>query len=46
MEEHPTADIEGLLDVVYGLELPDGLRGAARLSLGALVDYVRDGGTS
>lgn len=46
MEEHPAADIEGLLDAVYGLELPDGLRSAARLSLGALVDFIRDGGTS
>ncbi len=45
MEEHPMADIEGLLDAVYGSQLPEGLRGAARLSLGALVDFVRDGGT-
>lgn len=40
---HPDADIEGLLDAVYGTELPDALRGAARMSLSALVEYVRDG---
>jgi len=46
MSEHPDADIEGLLDAVYGLELPDALRGAARHSLSALVEYVHDGGIS
>ena len=45
MEEHPSADIEGLLDAVYGPELPQALRGAARLSLSALVEFVRDGDT-
>jgi len=46
MASHPDADIEGLLDAVYGRELPKGLRGAARMSLSALVEYVRDGDTS
>ena len=43
VREHPGADIEELLDAVYGTELPDALRGAARMSLAALVEYVRDG---
>ena len=43
MVAHPTADIEGLLGAVYGPGLPDALRGAARRSLGALVEFVRDG---
>ncbi len=40
MRAHPDSDVEALLDVVYGGSLPDGVRGAARLSLEALVDYV------
>ena len=40
MRAHPDASVEALLDVVYGDTLPDGVRGAARLSLEALVDYV------
>jgi len=38
---HPDADLEKLLDIVYGATLPSGVRGAARMSLGALVEYVR-----
>jgi glyoxylase-like metal-dependent hydrolase (beta-lactamase superfamily II) len=37
----PDADVERLLDVVYGASLTDSVRGAARLSLSALVDYVK-----
>jgi len=40
MSAYPDADVEALLDIVYGGTLPDGVRGAARLSLEALVDYV------
>ncbi len=46
ISDYPEADIEGLLDAVYGQELPDALRGAARHSLSALVEYVHDGDTS
>ena len=45
ISDYPEADIEGLLDAVYGQELPDALRGAARHSLSALVEYVHDGDT-
>ena len=41
MAEHPDADIEALLDAVYGDTLPRGVRKAARRSLSALVEYVR-----
>jgi len=37
----PDADVERLLDIVYGDTLPASVRGAASLSLSALVDYVR-----
>lgn len=40
MTRAPHADIEQLLDVVYRDELPAAVRGAARLSLSALIDYV------
>lgn len=46
MTRHPEADLEELLDAVYGPELPESVRGAARQSLAALVEYVRDGGTA
>lgn len=37
----PGADLDTLLDLVYGDALPAGLRGAAGRSLSALVDFVR-----
>ena len=37
----PGADLDALLDAVYGDRIPPDLKGAARRSLGALVDYVR-----
>ena len=37
----PGAEIDALLDHVYGDTIPSGLRPAAARSLGALVDYVR-----
>jgi hypothetical protein len=37
----PGADLDTLLDLVYGDALPPGLRGAAGRSLSALVDFVR-----
>lgn len=37
----PEADIDHLLDAVYGPRLPDHMRGAAARSIGALADYVR-----
>jgi glyoxylase-like metal-dependent hydrolase (beta-lactamase superfamily II) len=40
MTQAPDAGIEQLLDIVYGDELPSAVRGAARMSLSALVDYV------
>ena len=40
MTRAPHADIEQLLDIVYRDELPTAVRGAARLSLSALMDYV------
>jgi glyoxylase-like metal-dependent hydrolase (beta-lactamase superfamily II) len=43
MSAHPDAEIEELLDLVYGGTVPTALRGAARMSLGALVEYVREG---
>ena len=42
MSDHPESDIEGWVDLVYGAQLPDTLRGAAYRSLSALADYVRD----
>lgn len=42
----PGADVEALLDHVYGDTIPPGLRAAAARSLGALVDYVRGVGPS
>lgn len=40
MREHPGADSDTLLDAVYGTTIPPDLRGAARLSLEALIDFV------
>lgn len=40
LREHPGADLDRLLAVVYGRELPPGVRGAARRSLEALVEFV------
>ena len=40
---HPEADLEDLLDLVYGDTVPPAMRGAARMSLSALVEYVRGG---
>lgn len=37
----PGADLDELLDLVYGDRLPAEMRGAAARSLGALVEYVR-----
>lgn len=41
MSAHPGADVEELLDIVYGATVPRAVRGAARMSLAALVEYVR-----
>ena len=41
LAEAPDADLDELLDRVYGDRLPAGMRGAAGRSLGALVDYLR-----
>ena len=41
IDAHPDADLDVLLDAVYGDTLSDSVRRAARLSIGALVDYVR-----
>ena len=38
---HPEADLDELLDLVYGLTVPTSMRGAARRSLEALVDHVK-----
>lgn len=46
LEALPGADLEALLDHVYGDTIPPGLRPAAARSLGALVDYVRGVGPS
>jgi len=40
----PEADIEELVNIVYGGEVPTAMRGAALMSLGALVEYVREAG--
>lgn len=40
IERNPDADADALLDAVYGLEVPESLRGAALRSLLALVEYV------
>jgi len=37
----PTADADEVLDMVYGRALPQGIQDAARMSLQALMDYVR-----
>jgi hypothetical protein len=42
MTAHPHADLDELIGVVYGAALPQGMRGAAGMSLSALVDYVRE----
>ncbi len=41
--DHPFADLDTLLDAVYGETVPDAMRGPARRSLSALVEYVREG---
>jgi len=41
MSAHPQAALEELLDIVYGETVPTAVRGAARMSLAALVEYVR-----
>ena len=41
LEASPGVDLEELLDIVYGADLPSGVRAPARRSLGALVDHVR-----
>ena len=43
MSNHPEVGIEGWVDAVYGVGLPDALRGAALRSVSALVDYVSNG---
>ena len=44
MSEHPDADIDELVDIVYGGTVPAAMKGAARMSLGALVEYVQGAG--
>lgn len=41
LEAEPGTSLEDLIRVVYGARLPAGLTGAARSSLGALLDHVR-----
>lgn len=41
LNEQPDADIDHLLERVYGPRLPSQMRGAAARSIGALADYVR-----
>lgn len=41
MSLYPDADMDALLDMVYGGDLPASVRGAARESLSALVEFVR-----
>ena len=41
--DHPFADLDALLDTVYGETVPDAMRSPARRSLSALVEYVREG---
>ncbi|MDA0327740.1 MAG: MBL fold metallo-hydrolase [Gemmatimonadetes bacterium] len=42
MAANPDASVEELLGVVYGDTIPSSMRGAARQSLSALVDHVRE----
>lgn len=42
----PEADLERLMELVYGDEVPHGLARAALRSLGALVEYVQEHGPS
>ncbi len=44
MRSEPQADLDRLLQIVYGESLPPGLEAPARRSLGALRDHVRDSG--
>ena len=41
LADHPQADVDALLLAVYGRALPPGTGDAARMSLQALMDYVR-----
>lgn len=41
LEAVPHADIDAVLEAVYGTTLPSGVRAAARRSLEALIDHVR-----
>jgi hydroxyacylglutathione hydrolase len=43
MAEAPGAELNELLDIVYGDRLPEAMRGPAGRSLSALVEYVREG---
>jgi len=45
LAHRPDADLDDLLDMVYGGRLPDRMGRAAKLSLGALLDYVRTSGS-
>lgn len=42
LDADPDGTLESLVDRVYGEDLPAGVRGAAAMSLGALVEYVRE----
>ena len=41
LRSRPDATLDHLLEVVYGQALPSAMEGAARMSLGALLEYVR-----
>ena len=41
MSERPEADVDELLEIIYGDKLPPGMEGPASRSLGALAEYVR-----
>lgn len=44
LQARPAADLDRLLEAVYGGELPSAVRGAARRSLAALVEFVQGDG--
>ena len=43
LSERPGAELDELFDIVYGGGIPSAVRRAARLSVGALLEHVREG---
>lgn len=41
LADHPESTVEEVLEAVYGTAIPEGVRGAARRSVAALVHHVR-----